>query len=153
MVQTHFVKFGSQAWGEARRIRYSVFFEPHDLPLSVMDDSQETDAIHLVAIEVSQVVGYSRLFDLGHGQFQISQMVILPAHQHQGIGQLLLQTLIHKAQSLGATSITLKARLPAIQFYTKQGFQPCGEVFASAKTGVPHVNMTLREINSYGICH
>ena len=71
MVQTHFVKFGSQAWGEARRIRYSVFFEPHDLPLSVMDDSQETDAIHLVAIEVSQVVGYGRLFDLGHGQFQI----------------------------------------------------------------------------------
>jgi predicted GNAT family N-acyltransferase len=147
-VNLSFVGYGSPPWQEARALRYALFFQPHRLPPSVMDDAHEAHATHLVAQEGGRVVGYGRLFYLEDGVAQISQMVVSPAHQGRGIGMRLLHGLLDCAAADEARSFELSARLPAIRFYTRAGFQPCGEVYASDKTGVLHVKMTLTPCRS-----
>lgn len=143
-----FVEGGSPQWLEARALRYALFFQPHGLMPSVMDDAHEADASHLVAVEGGRVVGYGRLFNLGDGVFQISQMVVSPTYRRRGIGTLLLHGLVARAAGDGASSIELGARLHAAGFYARAGFQQHGEIYASDKTGVPHVKMTLKPSGS-----
>lgn len=136
-----FVEHGSREWLQAREIRYALFFQPQGLAPTIMDDEQEAHASHLVAVDGDEVVGYGRLFELRRGEFQISQMAVLPAYQRRGIGKMILHNLIRRAVDDGAASIELEARLSAVDFYAREGFHRCGEVFPSTKTGIPHVSM------------
>lgn len=68
-------------------------------------------------------------------------MVVEPEYQRQGLGTIILTTLIATASDRGASIIVLNARVAKVQFYKKHGFQSIGEVFASTSTGVPHIKM------------
>jgi predicted GNAT family N-acyltransferase len=140
-LDVRFVCHGSSEWSEAREIRDSVFFRPHELPTAVLDDEYEADATHLVAVDDGRVVGYGRLCELGGGEYRISQIVVLPALQRHGIGTVILQHLVREAESAGAASVQLDARLAAVDFYSRAGFRQHGPVFPSPKTGLPHVRM------------
>lgn len=141
-LEFQFVEYGSKRWQEARRLRYALFFAPHDLAPSILDDAQETAAVHLAAIENGQVIGCGRLFDCGGGTFQISQMAVNTAYQGRGIGKALLQRLMHKAKVQDGSIIVLSARLTAVSLYERADFQKEGGVYASASTGVPHIKMS-----------
>lgn len=139
-----FVEYGSQQWQDARKLRYVLFFQPHGLSPAIMDDEQEVHGSHLVAVHNDRVVGYGRLTESTGGELSISQMVVAPAHQGEGTGGMLLQRLISRAKSAGATSVELKARVAAVGFYASAGFQQCGPVYPSQTTGILHVHMKLR---------
>lgn len=143
-----FVERQSEEWRAGRALRHTLFFKAHGLPPTVLDDEQEAGADHLVAVNDGAVVAYGRLFDLGCGVFQISQMVVAPSRQSEGLGHRVLQALVCRARKAGATVITLKSRLTAEPFYAKAGFQRLGRPFPSKKTAVPHVNMTLKVSDS-----
>ncbi|MDJ0757396.1 MAG: GNAT family N-acetyltransferase [Ardenticatenaceae bacterium] len=145
-IALEFVQYDSPAWHEARRLRYALFFAPHDLAPSFLDDEQETAAAHLVAIEEGHVIGCGRLVDRGQDIFQISQMAVNPAYQGRGIGKMLLRRLIQKAKEQGGLAIVLSARLTAVSLYERAGFQKEGEVYPSASTDVPHIKMSY-ELN------
>lgn len=132
---------GSPEWQEARDIRYALFFEVHGLPVSVMDDEHETNAVHLVAKEGDRVVGYGRLAEPDKGRFKISQMAVHPDYQRKGIGKALLAALLGRADHAGAVEVTLNARVDAVAFYERAGFTRSGDTFLSRTTGVPHVLM------------
>jgi predicted GNAT family N-acyltransferase len=68
-------------------------------------------------------------------------MVVEPEYQRQGLGTLILETLIATASDRGASIIVLNARVVKVGFYQKHGFQSIGEVFASPSTGLPHIKM------------
>lgn len=106
-----------------------------------MDDDEEANGAHLVAMMRDGVIGYGRLFEPGSGEFHLSQLVVAPNHRGCGIGSALLQALISHAQNAGGKKVKLKARLTAAGFYLAAGFQQEGEVFPSEKTGIPHVIM------------
>lgn len=141
MMDISSVMIGSPEWQEARHLRYALFFEVHGLPFRVMDDGHEINAAHLVVKEGDRVVGYGRLAELGRGRFEISQMVVHPAHQRKGIGKALLATLLDRADHAGAIEVTLNARVGAVSFYERAGFIKSGDIFLSKSTGVPHVFM------------
>lgn len=138
-----FVTPGSREWHEARELRHASFFRPLGLPLSVMDDDEEPNGAHLVALIDGGVVGYGRLFDLGAGEFHLSQLVVAPDHRGKGIGSALLRALVGKARNDGGAVVKLAARVTAVSFYKAAGFHQVGDVFPSGKTGIPHVNMVL----------
>lgn len=140
-MQLNIVKTGSREWVDARQLRYQLFFREHDLPLSVLDDGNEASARHLVAVVDGSVVGYGRLHAKTGSVFQISQMVVSPDHQGQGIGSAILRKLISLTRTCGASLITLNARLPAVSFYAAEGFKTKGAPFISSTTKVPHIAM------------
>lgn len=140
-MQLKTVKVGSPEWKVARQLRYALFFEKHSLPQSVLDDGKEENAQHLVAAIDEHVVGYGRLSATTSSLFQISQMVVAPEFQGQGVGTAVLRTLIKLANSNGASLIELNARLPAVKFYSSEGFRTKGASFISDTTKVEHVVM------------
>jgi predicted GNAT family N-acyltransferase len=68
-------------------------------------------------------------------------LYLVPECQGHGLGMRILQALMEKAIEQDARLLTLNARVAKMQFYQKFGFKPVGEVFASTKTGVPHIKM------------
>lgn len=70
------------------------------------------------------LVGYAGLwvtFDEGH----VTTIAVAPAYRKQGLGELLLNSLIDRAAEAGALSLTLEVRVSNVEaqaLYTKYGF-------------------------------
>ena len=135
------VKVGSPEWRAARQLRYALFFKAHSLPQSVLDDGKEEDAFHLVCVMHEDVVAYGRLSATTEDVFQISQMVVAPECQGQGLGSAVLRGLTDLAIARGAAVVSLNARLSAVEFYTAAGFRTVGQSFVSSTTNVEHIAM------------
>lgn len=140
--QLKFVEYGSSEYQQAARLRYRLFYQEHGIAFESIFDPQEKQSLHLVIKANSDLVlAYGRLDRKSCDEFQIYQMVVEPEYQRQGLGTIILQTLIAIATERGASLIVLNARVAKMRFYEKHGFKSIGEVFASASTGVPHVKM------------
>jgi len=125
-------------------LRYRVFFEPTGASIDHVFDAVENDSLHLVALRGGgEVVGYSRL-TMVEGNAQISQMVVEPRLQGEGIGAQMMTDLVRRAFDGGARCIHLNARTHATPFYARFGFTQVGDEFFSTKTGLPHVRMERR---------
>lgn len=135
VVQT---EYKSEAWTQARKLRYELFFKEHQLPENVTDDEFDATSFHAVSINNGEVEAYGRLTPLQGSSFLISQMVVAPARQSKGLGGKVLEFLL--TQTPGS-QVKLNARLPAVDFYSKFGFIKSGDEFLSSRTGVPHVLM------------
>ena len=70
-------------------------------------------------------------------------MVVKPEYQGRGLGRKILLFLIKRAKKDSVTSLTLNARLTAVGFYQKLGFQTYGAPFPSSTTGVLHITMFM----------
>ncbi|QLG89065.1 GNAT family N-acetyltransferase [Chitinibacter bivalviorum] len=146
------IEYGSCDWQSARELRYALFFAELGLPITVLDDAFERDAIHFAAFDRAQLVAYGRLALLPVCRGQISQMVVAPDRQGQGAGNLVLQGLIAIARQAGLNELILNARVFAQDFYAKEGFDAQGAVYVSPTTGVPHIKMHL-ELSSPASIH
>ena len=140
--QLKFVEYGSFEYQQAARLRYRLFYQEHGIQFESIFDPQEKQSLHLVIkADTDRILAYGRLDRKSCDEFQIYQMVVEPKYQRQGLGTLILTTLIATASDRGASIIVLNARVAKVQFYQEHGFQSIGEVFASASTGVPHIKM------------
>lgn len=92
--------------------------------------SQLPDPMHefLAALEDTRVVGYvgmMAVLDEGY----ISNVAVQPEKRRQGIGDLLIRTLLERAEARELSFVTLEVREhnePAIALYRKWGFVPVG---------------------------
>ncbi len=139
--QLKFVKYGSSEYQQAARLRYRLFYQEHGIRFESIFDPQERQSLHLVITNTDRILAYGRLERKSVDEFQIYQMVVEPEYQRQGLGTLILETLIATASDRGASIIVLNARVVKVGFYQKHGFQSIGEVFASPSTGLPHIKM------------
>ena len=134
------IEYNSPEYHQACQLRYRLFFAEHNLPKNVVLDDRHANYYHASIIQ-DCVVAYGQLVPHPNRIYQICQMVVEPSYQNQSLGKKILSTLIHIAKDRGAVSITLDARLTAVGFYQKLGFQTCGTEFPSTTTGVPHIKM------------
>ena len=153
----HFVPQSDTLYEAAIKLRYELFFKPHNLAESIVIDRFENLSTHLCISENNRLSAYGRLTEVSLGHFQISQMVVSPEFQRQGLGSKLLLYLVNIAQnkkfhqsqhtqSKHAVSLYLNARLSALSFYQQHNFVPVGEVFKSKSTGVEHIKMVYNLI-------
>jgi predicted GNAT family N-acyltransferase len=139
------IKKGDKLYKKAFELRYLLFFKDHQLAKEIINDNKEDSSTHIAISNKHELIAYARLTELTDKEFQISQMLVSPNHQHQGYGKELLLEIMKIAKYKGATNITLNARTTAICFYKKYGFQKMSEIYNSQSTGVPHIKMVYRE--------
>ncbi|MEM7758589.1 MAG: GNAT family N-acetyltransferase [Cyanobacteria bacterium P01_A01_bin.40] len=137
------IQYQSQEYQQACQLRYELFFAQHHLPWQVLLDERQADYFHVAILIQGCVVAYGQLAPQHDQTYQVCQMVVKPDYQGRNLGKTILLKLIEIARQEKAISLTLNARLTAIGFYKKVGFQTCSTVFSSAVTGVPHIKMNL----------
>ena len=145
------IDYHSQEFQQACQLRYELFFAQHNLPRSIVTDPQQENYFHAAIIKplakdaiANQVLAFGQLVPHANKNYQICQMVVAPAYQQQNLGTAILLFLIQTAKEQGAVSLTLNARLTAVSFYQRLGFQTHGEQFPSATTGIMHIAMNRR---------
>ncbi len=119
-----------------RAVRFPVFVEEQAVPEEMEWDSDDADALHLLAEDGDgRPIGTARLLPSG----QIGRMAVLRQWQGKGVGSALLRRLLEEGRGLGHPPPFLNAQVQAIPFYRRHGFEPLGDVFDEA--GIPHRRM------------
>lgn len=126
-------------WERARPlaapVRFAVFVDEQRVPAEIELDEMDARSLHALAFNGKEVVGTARLLPDGH----VGRMAVLKAWRRQGVGGLLLTSLMQKARERGHREILLAAQVHAVPFYERHGFRCEGPEFDEA--GIPHRNM------------
>ncbi|MEL7274643.1 MAG: GNAT family N-acetyltransferase [Pseudomonadota bacterium] len=124
----------------AYALRHAVFVEEQNVPVELeIDEHDETDALHFIALEQGQVVGTARILRKG-SIAKIQRVAIAKENRGIGLGHQLMGHLMDYAKTMDRiTSIVLDAQTDALPFYEKLGFVSEGDVFDDA--GIPHRTM------------
>jgi len=141
-IKVESIAYNSPEFQQAARLRYDLFFAEHNLPWSVTQDSNQGKYLHAAILHENTVLAYGQLVPKKKGIYQICQMVVKPEYQDRNLGKQILSFLIEQAKKDRAFSLTLNARLTAVGFYQKLGFQTYGNSFPSNTTGVMHIAMS-----------
>jgi len=109
------------------RLRQQVLYPAQKLYEMELDEDNE--GIHFGAFTDNALVGIISLFQ--HGTiFQFRKLAVLPEFQKMGIGNSLLSRVEDFARSEDGTSIWCNARVSAIGFYMKAGYNHTGKLFS-----------------------
>jgi|TARA_R110000751_G_scaffold119701_4_gene220263 predicted GNAT family N-acyltransferase len=84
-----------------------------------------------------RTVGTARLLPDGH----VGRVAILSEARGLGLGQRLMEAVIHAARQAGHAEVILDAQTHALEFYQRLGFTAYGDEFLDA--GIPHRSMRL----------
>lgn len=129
-------------WTDAKAysqtIRTSVFIQEQHVPESEEWDNEDKSATHLLVIKNGKTIATARLTQTG----KIGRMAVLKAYRKQGIGSMMLNSLIDLAKQQGQQQIKLWSQTHAQSFYKKHGFVAQGDEFLDA--GIPHIEMHLK---------
>lgn len=118
-----------------------MFFAEHDLPWSITQERNQANYLHAAILRDRQVIAYGQLVPQSDRIYQICQMVVKSEDRGLGLGRKILSFLIVEAKKAQAVSLTLNARLTAVGFYQKLGFEIYGAPFPSTTTQVMHIAM------------
>ena len=111
-----------------------VEFDGDDLP----------DTVHLGVMVDSVLVSISTwLVRDAPGQsstrgVQLRGMATAPAQRGTGVSTALLEAGLERCRSAGFGLVWARARTAALSFYVRHGFQPIGEDYIDATTGLAH---------------
>ena len=121
---------------DAQRLRVEVFVIEQGVPIELEWDEGDTVSIHAVAYDDdNEPVATGRLLPDGH----IGRMAVSKSLRGQGIGSLVLGTLLEETRRQGHTRLVLHAQVTARAFYVRHGFIAEGDDFMEA--GMAHVRM------------
>lgn len=129
--------------------------DTHDLRRTLLRDGTASDQVtfdgdddettfHLAAFDEDTLVAIStwmsrRYPDLpGHPGHQLRGMATTPAMRGTGVSDLLLTTGLGRCGDSGSTLVWARARVAALSFYRRHGFEPRGHEYVDLATGLPH---------------
>lgn len=129
---------------EVEELRYRVLYEPFGLDRhAVAFNDADPASRHVVAFLRGELVGYGRLVISGDVA-QIRHLCVSPSARRQGVGRAILEALLQRARTEGASMAFLNARLTALGLYREFGFEDTGgAVFHTEETHLPHKRMEL----------
>lgn len=99
---------------------------------SFWEEASHTDAYYLIARDVDRdnlIVAYAGCWVLAN-EGHITNVVVDPDYQGQGLGRRLMNELTSRVKALGVDSMTLEVRpsnTVAINLYTSLGFRSVGQ--------------------------
>lgn len=134
---------GSTAFQRSLELRYRVMYAPFGLPREIARGIETPGAEHVGAFDGERLIGYARLVpgDRPGADARVYQVVVEPEWQQLGIGANLMYEVSVRALRIGASRLTLDARLPAVAFYERLGFVATGPEFLMPRTAMPHIPM------------
>lgn len=111
----------------ARILRPNVEFQASVYPL---DEAEES--LHMGAFEGEELVSVASIFhesqpgEDDEGEWRLRGMVTLPYKQRRGYGRAVLEKCVEEIGSRGAKVLWCNARIDAVEFYRKLGFETVG---------------------------
>lgn len=134
-------------------VRLGVFVQEQLVPIEMEVDEWDPLALHAVVFDEDGVAlatgrlvfeqpgggSESTLSSLANAVGRIGRMAVLATYRGQGLGRLVMATLIQAAREQGLAHLVLHAQQSAIGFYEQFGFRSVGEAFEEA--GIPHIEM------------
>lgn len=88
----------------------------------------DEDALFIIVQKGEEIVGYAGVYN-GGGDGDICTVAVKECYRNQGIGQIMLETLMEFGTRIGMKNYTLEVRVSnagAIALYTKLGFEGVG---------------------------
>ncbi|MGN0144223.1 MAG: GNAT family N-acetyltransferase [Clostridium sp.] len=139
-IQYKFIDKESKLYDSAIDLRYREFYVTSNRAKEAIFDEFEDKSLRIVAYIDDKVIGHARLFiheDIG----EITQVVVDHEYRGMKIGFEIMTRLMEKARELKVKHITLDARVYAVDFYKRFGFETQGEEYISLKSGMPIIKM------------
>jgi predicted GNAT family N-acyltransferase len=124
-------------------IRLEVLRKNIPLPFEFNGDF-DLDTIHLGAFKNDKLIAVSSYMkanykDFEGNQYQLRGMATLAEYQGFGAGKLMLQKAVQILKEKNSNLLWCNARIVAVDFYKKQGFQTFGEKFEISYVGEHYV--------------
>jgi len=127
---------------ECFALRYTVFVEEQNVPVSLERDALDAGAIHLLETVDGVPMGAARIV-LNGETGKIGRVCVLQPARGTGLGAALMREALTVLRDMpDITRAALGAQLDALGFYEKLGFTAYGDVFDDA--GIDHRMMELR---------
>ncbi|MCK4744132.1 MAG: GNAT family N-acetyltransferase [Sulfuriflexus sp.] len=124
-----------------KAVRQQVFIVEQSVPVELEWDELDEKSIHLlISSDETKDIATARMHveeTIAH----IGRMAVLKEHRQQGVGTLMLETLLKQARINGVKQIVLNAQTSAIEFHQRYKFNVVGDEFQDA--GIPHYKMVL----------
>lgn len=117
-----------------RLLRY-----PLGLELTAEDLRKEVDDLFVVYIENGVVSGCCVLTPINNEVIRLRQMAVDSSLQGTGIGKKIILFAEACVIARGYSLLRMHARLTALTFYEKLGYEAVGDLFT--EVGIPHIEM------------
>ncbi len=120
-------------------IRLEVLRKNIPLPFEFNGDFDD-ETFHLGAFKNDKLIAVSSYMkadnkNFSGNQYQLRGMATLTEYQGLGIGKLMLQEAVQILKEKNSNFLWCNARIAAVDFYKKQGFQTFGEKFEISYVG------------------
>ena len=109
------------------KLRQKVLYPQQTIAEVQMDE--DADGYHFAAFVDNYIMGVVSLFRKDDS-FQFRKLAVDASVQNQGIGSSLLNYITDFAKNEGGKTLWCNARVTAIPFYIKHGFEHTGKLFA-----------------------
>jgi predicted GNAT family N-acyltransferase len=117
-------------------VREIVFVLEQGVPRELEVDDDDPRSVHVLARAPDGTpIGTGRLTPTG----RIGRMAVMVDWRGNGVGTMLLRTLLDQARARRMGEVVLHAQRGAVAFYLDYGFAVVGDEFEEA--GIPHVRM------------
>ena len=134
------IEFGTPQYGELVSLRDLVLRKPLGLEFSIDDLSSEYDSIHLGCYsDQRELLACLVLKPISDKEVKMRQVAVFPNMQKQGIGTFLVESSELISKSKGYSKLVLNARLEAVPFYERHGYNVEGDLYQ--EVGIDHLKM------------
>lgn len=118
---------GTDDLTEAYDIRIQVFCDEQGYTQDMELDEQDKQSMHILLRDGEEAIATGRIYWSGPDTMCFGRIAVHKSMRGKGIGKIVLDAMMEKAQSLGAKNIELDAQCYAVGFYEKSGFTVCGK--------------------------
>jgi GNAT superfamily N-acetyltransferase len=129
--------------------------DTHFLRLAILRDGTASDAVvfdgdelattlHLGVRLDGEIVAISTWLVRGHPDhpdrhgMQLRGMATVPSRRGSGVSAMLLRAGIDRCRAAGIDLVWARARVTALSFYVRHGFEPVGVDYVDSTTGLAH---------------
>jgi len=141
------IDHGSPEYKQMVQLRTDILRKPLGLVFTPEELEKEKDEILIAAFEDEKMLGCCMLIKSDGSTVRLRQMAVLNNLQGKGIGRALMQFAENIARDLGYKKLKMHARVTAVGFYEKLGYEVVGSTFEEVT--LPHNSMEKSLISSH----
>jgi ribosomal protein S18 acetylase RimI-like enzyme len=133
------IDYGTPEYEKMVRLRYDLLRKPLGLSFDPQELEKEKDDVLIGAFEDERMLGCCLLTPSGPKTLRLRQMAVSNNLQGKGIGRALMIFAENIARDMGYETLMMHARVTAIGFYEKLGYEKKDGQFIEIT--IPHVIM------------
>jgi len=129
-------------------LRYKVLREPWGHPKGTEKDDYEPISEHFMAVDekTGELLGVVKLDEKAPGVGNISHLAVASAHQHKGVGTMLIEIVENRAREHGFKIIGATSRVTATAYFERHGFHIAG--IPAPHLGTTHLVWMEKELKA-----